>query len=83
MSVWNIFFLILLVSFTSCNSQEKERISKINGVSFVASRDIIDSSHVQPVVNINANWAAVMPFAFMQNLESTELIFNIERQWWG
>ncbi len=83
MSVWNIFFLILLATFTSCNSQEKERISKINGVSFVASRDVIDSSHVQPVVNINANWAAVMPFAFMQNLESTELIFNIERQWWG
>ena len=73
--------VIILVNllFFACSPQTE----KINGVSFVASRDVIDSSHVQPVVNINANWAAVMPFAFMQNLESTELIFNIERQWWG
>ena len=32
---------------------------KINGVSFVASRDSISETHIQPVVNINANYAAI------------------------
>lgn len=83
MSLWKIFFLLSLFSLTSCNSQETTRVSKINGVSFVASREVIDSSHIQPVVNVHANWAAVMPFAFMQSLDATDLIFNIDRQWWG
>ncbi|MEX0997893.1 MAG: glycoside hydrolase [Flavobacteriaceae bacterium] len=79
----NLFFLSLIISFTSCISQETKKISKINGVSFVGSREVIDSTHIQPVVEVNANWAAVMPFAFMQTLDATDLIFNIERQWWG
>tara|TARA_R110000850_G_scaffold254614_1_gene380176 strand:- start:64044 stop:65063 length:1020 start_codon:yes stop_codon:yes gene_type:complete len=83
MSIWNTFFLILLTSFISCNSQESERLSKINGVSFVASREVIDSTHIQPVVNVHANWVAIMPFAFMQSPDTTDLVFNLERQWWG
>ncbi|MCR9181346.1 MAG: glycoside hydrolase [Flavobacteriaceae bacterium] len=75
--------LLLFITFTSCSSQEKERVSKINGVSFVASRDVIDSTHIQPVVEVNANWAAVMPFAFMQSKDTSAIVFNIERQWWG
>ncbi len=83
MAIRILFFLLLLFSLSSCSSQETESISKINGVSFVASREVIDSTHINPVVGVNANWAAVMPFAFMQTLDATELIFNIERQWWG
>ncbi len=78
-----VFWFLLFISFTSCSSQEKERVSKINGVSFVASREVIDSTHMQPVVDVNANWAAVMPFGFMQSKDSSAIVFNIERQWWG
>ncbi|MBA3986921.1 MAG: glycoside hydrolase [Flavobacteriales bacterium] len=78
-----LFYFLLLTSFTFCSSQENERVSKINGVSFVASREVIDSTHIQPVVDVNANWAAVMPFAFMHTMDSSAIIFNIERQWWG
>jgi 5-hydroxyisourate hydrolase-like protein (transthyretin family) len=72
-------FIVINLFFLGCSPQTE----KINGVSFVGSREVIDSTHVQPVVDVNANWAAVMPFAFMQRLDATELIFNIERQWWG
>lgn len=56
---------------------------KINGVSFVASRDAINEQHVQPVVEINANYAAIMPFGFIRNLEHPEIVFNTDRQWYG
>lgn len=83
MAIRNFLLGILFLCFFSCSSQENKTSQKINGVSFVGSRDVIDSTHIQPVVEVNANWTAVMPFAFMQTKDTTQLIFNIERQWWG
>ncbi|MCF7561226.1 glycoside hydrolase [Sabulilitoribacter multivorans] len=56
---------------------------KINGVSYVASRDTISIKHVQPVINVNANFAAIMPFGFIRDLEHPEIVHNTERQWFG
>ncbi|WP_431156655.1 glycoside hydrolase family 113 [Winogradskyella poriferorum] len=56
---------------------------KVNGVSFVASPNKVDSSHVKPVVSVNANYAAIMPFGFIKNLEHPEIIHNTDRQWFG
>jgi hypothetical protein len=52
-------------------------------VSFVASKDTISEFHVEPIVDINANYASIMPFGFIQNLNNPEVIFNAERQWFG
>lgn len=76
-------YLFLFFTLISCSSQVTKTVQKINGVSFVASRDVIDSTHIQPIVYIHANWAAVMPFGFMQSKDTSEIIFNIQRQWWG
>ncbi len=64
----------------SCSSQIKE---KINGVSFVASREEVAQEHVEEVLKIHANHAAVMPFAFTRNIHSPEVIFDTDRQWFG
>ncbi len=64
----------------SCSSQNAE---KINGVSFVGSRDAVDQAHVDPVLRVNANYAAVMPFGFARNLNSPNIIFDTDRQWYG
>ncbi len=78
----NLFLLLVLqVSFSSCEAQGNSK--KINGVSFVASRQEIVSQHFEPVLNVNANAVAVMPFGFMESLASPNLRFNVERQWWG
>ncbi|MFC4723321.1 glycoside hydrolase [Geojedonia litorea] len=66
---------------SACVGQQKQ--DKIDGISFVASRDAINQLHVAPVVNINANYAAIMPFGFIRELEHPEIIFNTERQWFG
>ncbi len=70
------------------NSSEKklaksEKISKINGVSFVASKDSILLGNIEPLKEIGANYAAVMPFAFIKSIDHPEIIYNQERQWFG
>ena len=56
--------------------------SKINGVSFVASVNPLDENAFVPVANINANWVAIMPYAFNHS-GATKITYNTPRQWWG
>ncbi|MBL4605164.1 MAG: glycoside hydrolase [Flavobacteriaceae bacterium] len=79
MKTLRLFFLsffLLSISFIG-NAQ------KINGVSFVSSRDSITSTHINPVVNVNANYTALMPFGFIKELSSPEIRFNTRGQWFG
>ncbi|MEX0363287.1 MAG: glycoside hydrolase [Allomuricauda sp.] len=72
--------LFLCLIQLSCTGQKQE---KINGVSFVGSREKVAQTHVEPVVRVNANYAAVMPFGFARSLNSPQIIFDTERQWYG
>lgn len=74
-----IFLLLLAFIFCTCAGQGP----KINGISFVGAPEEITAVEIDPVVEVNANWAAVMPFGFIKNLETPTVVFNIERQWWG
>ncbi len=79
MKVCKLLIVFLFITIQGCTSQSK----KINGVSFVASAEAINESHVKPVVNVNANYAAIMPFGFIRDLEHPEIVFNTQRQWYG
>ena len=70
-------FLFFCFLVQSCTSQS----SRINGVSFVASRNPVDQQHIDPVIKHQANHAAVMPFGFIRSLNNPEIIYNTERQW--
>ena len=76
---FKLLFFLSILGLQSCETQT----NKINGVSFVASRDVIDESHVNPIVKVNANFAAVMPFGFIKNLDHPEINHNTDRQWFG
>lgn len=54
----------------------------IKGVSFVASREEVNSSHLKKMKELNANFIALMPFALGINGEPT-LRFDDDYQWWG
>lgn len=73
---------ILIVCFLqlSCASQA---IIKMNGVSFVASREEVGQEQVNTVLDVNASHAAVMPFGFIRDLSSPNIIFDTDRQWFG
>ena len=79
MKPFKLLILLSILSIQSCKTQS----SKINGVSFVASRDAVNESHINPVVNVNANYAAIMPFGFIKNIEHPEITHNTDRQWFG
>ncbi len=57
--------------------------TKINGMSLVAINGLIDSVHVAPLGQVNVNYAAAIPFAFMPLHTSPELVFNQDWQWQG
>jgi hypothetical protein len=73
-STGSYFAIVLLILLGSC--QDRVAKEKINGVSLVASREAINISNIKPILNVNANTVAVMPFAFMENLQSPNLKFN-------
>ncbi|TNJ43874.1 glycoside hydrolase [Tamlana fucoidanivorans] len=68
-----------MFSFGACKPQTE----KINGVSFVASKHEIDHTNIKPVVKVNANYAAIMPFGFIEDISHPDIIFNTDRQWFG
>lgn len=76
----NIGILLLCIVQLSCSGQSNK---KINGVSFVASREEVAQGQVEQVIHIHANSAAVMPFGFIRDAENPEIIFNTDRQWFG
>ncbi|RZN82997.1 MAG: glycoside hydrolase [Winogradskyella sp.] len=75
-----LIFFVYAILLSSCSSQNE----KVNGASFVAYGIPVDETHTKPLVTkINANYAAVMPFGFIRGLNSTEIIHNTDRQWFG
>ena len=74
--------LFLLICLQACTAQKAQE-QKINGVSFVANRNPVDSTHVSPVQLINANYAAVMPFGFVPQMDKPQIVYNTDRQWYG
>lgn len=78
-----IFIILFLQFILVCSSCAQKEPQKINGVSFVASGKEAKKKNIDPVVKIHANYAAVMPFGFIRNKETPEIIHNTERQWFG
>ena len=74
------FLLLICLTQLACKSHHA---AKINGVSFVGSRDEVTQEHVASLVDLNADHAAVMPFGFIRDLKTPEIIYNTERQWFG
>lgn len=79
MKACKLLFLVFILGIQSCKTQS----AKINGVSFVASRVEVNENHINPIVELNANYAAVMPFGFIKELSNPNIVFNTKRQWYG
>ena len=78
MKIFRCLLLCLLGS--GCNGPE---MGKLNGVSFVASREMVTQENIDAVRGINAGYAAIMPFGFIRSGEFPQILFNSSRQWFG
>ncbi|MEO8773107.1 MAG: glycoside hydrolase TIM-barrel-like domain-containing protein [Gelidibacter sp.] len=81
-TILRFLYLVMFSLIFSC-SATVEKPEKINGVSFVASKDAVENKDVTPLIKLNANYASVMPFGFIRELAHPEIIFNSDRQWFG
>ena len=77
-----ILYFNLLIVLLSCKAQVINA-ERINGISYVASNEAIVETDVDPIVQLNANYAAIMPFGFIKNLNDPKVYYNSERQWYG
>jgi len=56
--------------------------TKINGVSLVNPHFEADSSHFKSLQKVNAQWVAIIPYAFSRQ-NDPQVYFNNDKQWWG
>ncbi|QLE00789.1 glycoside hydrolase [Galbibacter sp. BG1] len=82
MKVVKIFAIAFSMVLVNCASKQ-ESISKINGVSLVASRDSLQKTQAMALKNIHTNTVALMPFGFLRSLEHPEVVYSDEKQWFG
>ncbi|NRA11707.1 MAG: glycoside hydrolase [Crocinitomicaceae bacterium] len=78
----NLLGVFLLVLSNNLSAQDSIK-AKINGLSMVSQRFILDSVHVLPVVEVGANYAAVIPYCFMPKKDSSVVYFGDNNQWQG
>ena len=76
-------FVTCLIGIFIASCQSSKSAEKMNGISLVASRDSLEYAEIERLEYVNANYIAVMPFAFLRNDSDKKLYFNSERQWFG
>lgn len=75
----SLFFIFLHLLFISSFYGQL----KINGLSLVASNSELLAEEIIPMQAINTNFIAVSPFGFSKQLNSPNVQFNVNGQWFG
>ncbi len=70
-------------TFAQIEEVVPSKMQKINGLSFVASSRPFDFGEIEILKQTHAKDLAIMPFAFLPSLSSTEILFDHPTQWWG
>ncbi|NJB82145.1 glycoside hydrolase family 113 [Wenyingzhuangia aestuarii] len=71
-----LFIVFSLLTVVSCSQK------KINGVSLVSPPKSVNEVPFVDLHQINANWVAIIPFAFSKDT-APNVYFDHDRQWWG
>jgi len=90
-----ISFFLLIVSAATCQTSQKKTpqiggvhevpnkiADKIDGLNFVAPPNEFTNNPMPEVKAVNADWIAVVPFAFTR-VGEPKVNFNSNYQWWG
>lgn len=73
-------FSLLIASCLGCSATLP---SKVNGVSFVAAHEAVSREHISPILEVNAGYAAVMPYGFIPESGTPTIIYDADRQLYG
>jgi hypothetical protein len=75
----SIFLYLFWFSVTTTLGQD---YIKIRGASLESPSHELNSSNFEPLVNLGANWVAIIPYGFSRKGDPN-VYFNSDRQWWG
>ena len=78
------WFVVVSVGllFSSCGKAQNQG-EKINGLNLVSENRALDTAEVNPMLNVGANYCAVIPFGFMSDAEDPNLSYDTKWQWYG
>lgn len=80
---WMILVVgVVAILFFSQTDEVRSNAEKFNGVSLVSPSRQITNEQMAEMHRINADWVAVIPYAFARSGEPS-ITFDHERQWWG
>ena len=82
----SVIYCLLILTLNGCESSRSKSLNvktsiQVNGVSFVGPPREYTNDPFTYVKNINANWAALMPYAFCDP-NRPEIKYDVQ-QWWG
>ncbi len=75
-------FFFIFIGFVAMIFRSVDKPSKINGVCLVNPPSKITSEQMGEVKRTNAQWVAVIPYAF-SSVNESKISFDHSRQWWG
>jgi len=78
--IMNKYFIGFLIAFLAFNTHLSGQ--KMNGLSLVSPHYPIIPEYFEPIKEVNANWVAVIPYAFCRT-SSGKVTYNHTRQWQG
>jgi len=74
---------LLLLALAGCESVSQQyQGAKMDGVCFVGPRDSIPQEAMATVKQVNADWIAIVPYAFSYE-NDPQVNYDTTRQWWG
>lgn len=75
------FIISILLSFSLPNYAQ-ELPCKIAGLNIVSPKSQSHSDYLAPTLRVEANWVALVPYAFMDS-DNPEIRYNTSENWWG
>ncbi len=81
-----LFTLSIIGSLSLCADRNRDgyegSVWKIKGMTLESPPTEIEANSLKPISEINANYVAIVPYAFTPK-GKPEVFFNHKRQWWG
>lgn len=56
---------------------------KINGINLTSTKDPLTQNNIDPMESIHINFISLIPFAFINNLNTPHIRYNTNWQWFG
>jgi len=76
-------FTLICLIFLGCLSVKPAMKEKIKGMALESPAKKMDASPLIEMKEMGCDYICIMPYSFMEDLESTKIRYDVSWQWWG